>query len=352
MRLATFVHISDLHIGDIDPEAIVKDAVARELWAKGGPVFDGLLGHSHKSLVRLEQAYDKLRADEDAKLIVTGDLTAFGAESQFDTAADFLGQVLKPPKTVRALGLREKNWAKLAVPGNHDHWSGRPVIVGRPTVGLAKYFSGLPTTHVLPLPSGNTVRFLRIDSDADVQPFSPQRVLARGCFSTQLQKLAGELPVPQQREIRVLLIHHSFQCAGVCLAMTSQSKSALADFIVDQAVSVILCGHIHQPPFVGTMEVIHLRQKKMFLEARSGTTTQLSTLPFHWTNLVGNRPKRMDRWPNSFLVHRLIQQDDGSIDWCTETHLEGPYGFRNAPAVSGLPKEFSLKVWRPNADQN
>ena len=91
-----------LHFGDIDLNSQNKDAVlaalASALASNTGPIWDGLLGHCHHSLVRLEQIHAKLRQEENAVLVVTGDLTAYGAESQFDTAAEFLGGFLRPPK--------------------------------------------------------------------------------------------------------------------------------------------------------------------------------------------------------------------------------------------------------------
>lgn len=61
VRLATLVHVSDLHFGDVDPKSLSKDAVPVALGSVGGPVFNGLLGHSHNSLVRLEHPSHKTR---------------------------------------------------------------------------------------------------------------------------------------------------------------------------------------------------------------------------------------------------------------------------------------------------
>src|SRR2546425_275913 len=95
MRLLTFIHISDLHIGDLDPETF--DARAPRIWANSKR-FDGLLGHSYRSLVRLEQFFNRIRRDEKAQLIVTGDVTTVGSSAQFETVSNFLGSVLRPPK--------------------------------------------------------------------------------------------------------------------------------------------------------------------------------------------------------------------------------------------------------------
>jgi len=69
MRLATFVHISDLHFGDghIDPSTgrIIQVPEASRLWATCSP-FDGLLGHDSMTLARLQKFFDQIRQDENA----------------------------------------------------------------------------------------------------------------------------------------------------------------------------------------------------------------------------------------------------------------------------------------------
>jgi 3',5'-cyclic AMP phosphodiesterase CpdA len=264
MRLATFVHVSDLHFGNVDPNSVDKDAVAVALGAVGGPIFDGLLGHSHRSLVRLEQLWAKLKDEEDAALIVTGDLTAFGAISQFQSATTYLADILGRPTVVNPIGLRHTRWNHTSVPGNHDHWPGRPVIFGWPTSGLAEHFSGLPNVFRFDLSPGQFLSFLRIDTDANVNPLGTDRFLALGRFNSQLATLASQLPVPEANEIRVLLLHHSLSVSGQ-LAMTSASKDALNDFIVDHAISILLCGHIHQPP---TIKLMRKRQRNYTVDER------------------------------------------------------------------------------------
>lgn len=63
---------SDLHLGRIGKSGF--DARAPKLWAKWKH-FDGLLGHSYLSLVRLEQLFSRLKAEENAMLLITGGLT-------------------------------------------------------------------------------------------------------------------------------------------------------------------------------------------------------------------------------------------------------------------------------------
>src|SRR3712207_5624414 len=119
-RLATFVHISDLHFGSIDPNSgqVVYDAYAPSMWGRCS-WFDGLLGHHYLALVQLRKVFDQIRRAENAGLIVTGDLTSTGAPDQFDTAADYLISQLVPPRG-NYVGLFVQRWRDLAIPGNHD----------------------------------------------------------------------------------------------------------------------------------------------------------------------------------------------------------------------------------------
>src|SRR6266446_5663100 len=126
MRLVTFVHISDLHISDANFDAQVSRLYAIV------PKLDGFLGHSYKSLTLLEPFFDDLRRDEDARLIISGDLTRVGGQWEFETAQEFLETELQPPKG-NYVGLGVANWRELTIPGNHDRYPGIPFLCGGPT---------------------------------------------------------------------------------------------------------------------------------------------------------------------------------------------------------------------------
>lgn len=199
-------------------------------------------------------------------------------------------------------------------------------MFGGPTAGLAQCFGTSLQSSVVPLSSGHRLHFLRIDSDADVWPHGASRLLARGSFKPQLKQLSASLNVPEREEIRVLLLHHSYAHKGKTLAINSSSRAALNDFIVDHNIAVLLCGHVHQPPNVVVLTATHNKQSVLFLEARCGTTTQVSTFPYDASTLLNRRPVRPDHWPNSLLVHRLLFKS-GKLIWETEIHLERPTKF-------------------------
>lgn len=348
MRLATFVHVSDLHFGHLDPKS-PGNANAPGLWAKHSG-FDGLLGHSYNSLRKLELFFDQMRRTENARLIVTGDLTTVGHPSQFSMASNFLGSVLVF-SAGRRIGLRSPDWKDRSVPGNHDHWPGSAQIWGSPTAGLAGTFPSMPYVNDPPLTlsSGYTLRFMGINTDADVSPYGTDRFLARGSFAshlTALSALLSGLPIPSSDEIRVLCLHHSQALRGVALEMDARSRDALHDFIVDEDIAVLLCGHVHTPPLVKSFTATHsgVGTSASVLEARCGTTSQMSTLPYTWKTVLGHRPKRVNRMPNSLLVHRL-ELTGGEVQWHTELYHETPHGFSvPAPVPPGILVNDRVKV--------
>lgn len=340
MRLATFVHISDLHFGHIDPTngSLTYEAIAPGTWAKF-KIFDGLLGHSYRALQRLEKFFSGIRQNENARLIVSGDLTSTGSQDQFDTANDYLGSKLSPPKG--NIGLSVPDWKSWAIPGNHDHWPGSARVLGAPAA-LAANLPALPLLEPFSITLSNNkqlaIKFAKIDTDADVNPMLHNRVLGRGVFRSQLTPASQQLGLPATDEIYVLLLHHSRAFQGYTLRMETASRQALDPFLVDQDISVILTGHVHDP-HVQPFSVTHHGRTIEVLEARCGTTLQRDTFPYEWTNALGQRPSR-PLPQNSLLVHRLLEENNEVI-WHAQTYSRTPYGF--GPSPTG--PEYRLKVW-------
>lgn len=340
MSFRTFIHISDLHLSEISEE----ERKTRKLsWKKFR--FDGVLGHSENSLRNLDDfVYSRSREERDVLLIVTGDLTAIGKEQEFEIANEFLGSSHQPPKGGE-VGLGVSNWARWAIPGNHDHWPGRVTIVGRPTKGLKKYFPELPLIEpVVPLGDGRQLRFLRIDSDADVAPYSSERIGAIGSFVSQLDRLSGMLAVLGRREneIRVLCLHHSAIHRGRILEINAQSRKELFQFLLANHVAVVLCGHIHRPPWIQTFPVTRPMApgRTVVVEACCGTTTQFDPT-------IARQKEFGDllHWQNSLLVHRLSEVR-GEIHWSSEIYLESRSGFVRADHLrDDIEATIDFKVW-------
>src|SRR5436190_17533355 len=129
VRLATFLHVSDLHIGLPGDSG---DARARDIW-KHCRWLDGLLGHEFQALGFLSRLMIDLReTDKDVRVIATGDLTRVGHPDEFDLADSFLGKTLSLGNGTAGLG--DPTWKERAVCGNHDRWPGNSRVFGHPAV--------------------------------------------------------------------------------------------------------------------------------------------------------------------------------------------------------------------------
>jgi calcineurin-like phosphoesterase family protein len=340
-RLRTYVQISDLHFGDIDPTTF--ESVAPTYWSNS-QCFDGALGHHYVALQRLMSFFRKMQKQEQAELLVTGDLTSMGKVDQFDTANDFLSARLSPSKG--RIGLGVVNWRDKAISGNHDYfagavnWHGGPML-GGPTPGLAKYFPSLPfVTRRLPLPPTSAfLRFVGIDTDADNWAYGINRFLARGSFVKQLVHAEAMLGPPRKDEIRVLLMHHSrAHQTGYKLRIDRKSRSALDRFLIQMDVPVLLSGHKHEP-IIDLFNLTSNSPPRVMhaMEGRCGSTTQRDVVPLHWFNILGIAPSRT--WPpNTLLVHRLLEER-GTIYWDIETYTRTTYRFKRRGPTG------RLEVW-------
>jgi len=168
--LLTVLHISDLHFGDkLGGYGIDHLSAGLPPLISRFPQFDGLPGHHYKALSALHDFYKRFWGRHPTcPVIVTGDITANGAETQFDLAHLYLGDQTDEPNF--GLGLGRPQWPDNSISGNHDQWPGRNVIFGRHTAGLKKHFNH-PFPIVAPLfeiRRGLALRFLFIDTDADV----------------------------------------------------------------------------------------------------------------------------------------------------------------------------------------
>ena len=133
--LATFVHISDIHIGEID--AANGDARTSPAAAKvysNFPWLDGLLGHSGRALHELDHFVASVRASEpDARLVVTGDLSRFGASGELRDAHDYLhGQIDLAPSGTKSSRYCDaaRRQSSCAWPRQHSRPPGAPSIPG------------------------------------------------------------------------------------------------------------------------------------------------------------------------------------------------------------------------------
>jgi hypothetical protein len=330
--LASFVQISDLHFGELDPVtgSTVLQPVPPNAW-RISHWFDGLLGHTYDAAVHLHDFFRFMRKTEKAQIICTGDLTVCGDNPQFYNARGYLTDVIRLNPYV-PLGLQDPSALDRSLPGNHDHWPGSPRILGTPTAGLNHTFPLLPYLRRIPIAnSGRTLVLAGINTDADVSSWGPSRFLARGRFISQLIALEGNLGPPSKNEIRILLMHHSrmYRSRGRwgTLEIHDKDRAALDQFIVNRDIAVLLSGHTHVPK--GRIAPI---KKHRILETCCGTTMQRDTPPLGWGGA------RTIRQTNSLLVHRLVELSSGDLAWGTDLYYRTVRGFeRYGPLVSGPP---------------
>lgn len=332
------LHVSDLHIGDVDPlhNDAQFDAQAFAWWQLSS-IFDGYLGHTHVALVRLEDLVDKLRAEGPTDLVVTGDLTTTGAKTQLDTAMLYIRDEV-PVRRGTPVGLSEAD--ATVIPGNHDHWPGRVChatqffwcMCGVTGAHVATTFPGLPTTRNVPLIPGCNLVLASINSDAQVGLVD--RVAARGSFVRQCVALAADLGKPAADELRVLLVHHSYIKGGFALAMDARSKEALEALIETAGIRLILTGHAH------TAKIRDVTTPTSFRELRCGTTTARDHYPKKRRWLMA-RLRRWRRLPkNTALVHE-ISENGGVIYWTTKVMRRND---RAAPFTESS-VEPPIRVW-------
>lgn len=317
-RLLTLLHISDTHVAEPDPatgDGRIEPWV-RDRRRRGRPWY-GFLGHSGSALAALGTLARRLRDDEGALIVHSGDLTAWGAPAQFAAARDLLPDALGDPRAL-----------DLAIPGNHDHWPGDGSVFGRPSASLRAHFPALPWLRRLPLGPSRFLTLAAIDSDADVFPWGYARAWGRGRFQTQLAALDPLLPRPAPGELRALLMHHSPWRLEHRLGVTRGSRAALDAFLLRHSFRVVLCGHVH----VARAELRRFPHGDV-LEARCGTTLQRDYLPAAW---AADRP--FTGLPqNTLLVHRVFGESSGALSWRSELYRHGLRGFEPGGEIAGLP---------------
>lgn len=362
--LLSCMHITDLHFGRL----LGDGGSALPRWLGRLPFMSGLLGHDRGAAKDLERfLLDRRDRGEAELLIVGGDLTAAGAVPQFDLARSFLGTA--PPHPVLRATLGVADWVDTGVSGNHDQWPGTGRIVGWPTPGLAATFPRpFPFVETRRLADGLKITFIMIDSDADVGPFSYDRVFARGRFEGQVRQLGSLLPPREEGEVRVMVIHHAIADARVPpspgaavfprrgpvslrrrLEIDGDSLLALEHALVDHEVHVVLTGHLHVPR-LSELSATNDRSRAAVFEARSGTATQRDAYPARFLAKLPSTILLDPLAPNTLVMHSLLRRD-GDLVWRAEVFWRATgRGFVSGttPAPPILPgtmvREMALRV--------
>lgn len=331
----TYIHVSDLHFAGTMQRALYDP------WARHVPILDGLVGHDPKALRYLHSTFQSLRRTEpQLDLIVTGDLTAQSIVAEFDLAETFLKS---RTNTIPFLGLGVPDWIKFSIPGNHDQWPGyRFCIWGPCNARVRRMFpNDAFVIDSFELKPGLPLVFLGLNSDADVGPYSSDRILARGSFVTAIGKLRQLIDDRDPSEIRILLLHHSLEYDGgkyasmgrTPLIIDDASRAELLQLLEDYDVRVVLTGHAHEPFHTGVLPNIAGKAGVGVLESRCGTTSQ-----------------RLRGSLNSLFVHRIEGDNQtGSFEWRSSlyvhTGMDGPLFTERRPTLNGRVSEASIRIY-------
>lgn len=347
MPRVRFLQVSDLHFGFLDRQGLPVAPTPFRL-------FPGWLGHDPLAVRAIARLVRQLRRDDTPLYIVTtGDLTARGHPDQFEMAAGFLGATTQDGPS--RVGLRQSDWQKRGVSGNHDHWQGDradgiiwgtiwafPHMWGPPTDAFHRLFDHLPFADSLVRTDGlPLIRFIGIDTDGDIASWTFDRLRARGAFESDLKALDGVLPPKEPSEVRVLLAHHCREYRGFFVEIVPESRAALDDFIVQHEIDVLLSGHTHDAR-VAPVQIPD--GGRTVLYARCGTSSQVNPRDSRFRRSTGWAP--LEGLPRdvtrSVILHELDIDGEHLVWEATAYALNRRNQFVPAPSRGHSPRPENL----------
>lgn len=254
MRLATIIHVSDLHFGS------TFRALTR--WRRALDSIPARHPHSPEVAVDLAQAVKSLAARRHAQkipvaIVHTGDLTQSGKERQFDLCHRYLRSEIVD-RTGENVGFKvkcfcepftpgEAPWSArlFEIPGNHDYWK-------HPRKWFRRVFRNsfprdFPSEYTLSLGGRRVVSLFGLDSNR-----APNRgsVLSKGFVEpAQLGHLAAKLSAPNpDRELRVVCVHHPLESNGNFNdeRIRLSNRDLVSATLFKAGAHLVIGGHIHE----------------------------------------------------------------------------------------------------------
>lgn len=304
-----FCHVSDCHFGPI-PANYVYPAVSG---LTGQPAHDvGLCKGLSLALEDARDLVEDLPEDESFAIVLSGDLTACGAETEYAVGHSFFRSRWRlrredpsPVETEVGLGLSPANYAN--VPGNHDHWLGKSWFKspGFNARLVPRHFRQSPWCKTWrSLHGGVCLELYGLDSNAAVRG---QNHLARGRIeATHLQALERKLKARSKPRdplrVRAVVVHHSLAyTSGLFHAkkLDPTSRDELRRICAENECVAILTGHTHDFYHHPAPVTLPTGQRTVH-ELRCATTLQ-------------GPPKSGKQ---GFLFHR-IELEQGHCQWVT-----------------------------------
>lgn len=321
MERLILVHLSDLHFGDemyplLGSGNQKPTTPNTSKFLKNVPLVSAVYGHDLSALDHLEIRIDQLADDrnwgEDAKLVITGDLTAQGHDSEFALSQTYVRSRFATNRRVK-FGLEQvlESDEILSVPGNHDHWEGKYPLkylkAGSPGPNpdiYPEYFTASDGNsgwwwHRVEELDGLRVQLMGIDSSAE----NGNRTWARGKLDSnaldELEQCISEADEEANEEdVKVLAVHHSPSSEDNFLKFEDNSAQKLEEFCQNQGIDVLLTGHVHEPLIPGVCNPTDDTPIGFATELRTGTSVQGSP--------PGEGPDR----GQCFLVHTIELADE------------------------------------------
>jgi 3',5'-cyclic AMP phosphodiesterase CpdA len=324
MGKIVLAHISDLHFGS----RILNDR------------FHGIphrIGHDKVLAFGLMNALENLPMDcqtnEPVNVLVSGDLTRVGDESEFAVGHTLLRSTVRltqvPPPDFLGYSIADDQFA--SVPGNHDQYGAGFMAALNPAL-TGIHFEITPWHRQFTDPSGDVILDLfGIDTNSGVIP-APQggNLLAWGAISSQqltdLEALLNDNPPVPGRTVRALLMHHSLSYFGGGVgsliwtgAILPPSRTKLRRICADHRIAAILTGHTHT-----------MLCKRLPARASNGAPHTFWELR-SWSTLVG--PRKI----NGFLAHKISNRPGGGVSWEVYAYPWGSGSFqRRSQPVAGF----------------
>ena len=259
-------------------------------------------------------------------LIVSGDLTRKGDDSEFVTALTYLKSRFRRDWS-GFIGLGPHVSEVFSIPGNHDHWRGsswHTVASGLSPIHDI-YFACLPgqlSWYQTLEEGGVQLQLIGIDS----RDPSATTVAARGsldinvlkALTTKINIADSDAKLKSLIPVRVLILHHSPEYRGSSRwvhELDVKSRNELDIFCNTNKIHFVLTGHVHEP-IVRSGTIKHTYG----MELRCGTTLQGAP--------IGNLPGKLG---NIFLLH-TISGSSGNVNWTSELYQRASFGpFTDAP---------------------
>jgi 3',5'-cyclic AMP phosphodiesterase CpdA len=311
-------HLSDLHFG----ARILNDR------------FTGVphrIGHDKVLALALTTALEDVpfhcKTADPINVIVSGDLTSEGNESEFAVAHTLLlastRLTLVSPPDLLGYTIPEGQFA--SVPGNHDQFGAGFMAAYNPSLS-GVHFEVTPWhRRIIDSSSGITLDLFGLDTNSGFIPAPPSwNVAAWGSISNQqlsdLERLLNTLAPVSGPTIRALVMHHSLSYFGGAVGafvwmngILPPSRQRIRRICADYDIAAILSGHTHNI----LCKQLRARSSKnalhSFWELRSKST------------LVGPRGN------NGFLVHEISDQSGGRVSWDTYSYSWKSPSFQRDP---------------------